>query len=120
MATLPVSFNEQEKIQQKIFSKDHIEPAGLPSPNPTHSFWANSSPDANPLAREGSIGLLATDADVCIIGSGITGVGVAYHLSELIQANVEHQSPLKVVILEARDFCACVLHAYPFARCWVQ
>ncbi|KAF8141326.1 FAD dependent oxidoreductase [Boletus edulis] len=90
-----------------LFSIDHSDPkpAGLPSQNPTRSFWANSSPDANPLSREGSTGPLITDADVCIIGSGITGVGVAYHLSEAIETNVL-QSPLKVVILEARDFCA--------------
>ena len=107
MATLPIPLNEWEN-QQKVFSVDHSspEPAGLPSPSPTRSFWADSSPDANPLAREGSTGSLTSDADVCIIGSGITGVAVAYHLSEAIETNVERQSPLKVVILEARDFCA--------------
>ena len=107
MATLPIPLNEWEN-QQKVFSVDHSnpEPAGLPSPSPTRSFWADSSPDANPLAREGSTGSLTSDADVCIIGSGITGVAVAYHLSEAIETNVERQSPLKVAILEARDFCA--------------
>lgn len=107
MATLPVHLNEWVN-QQKIFSIDHSnpKPAGLPSPCPTRSFWADSSPGANPLAREGSTGPLTSDADVCIIGSGMTGVGVAYHLSEAIETNVERQSPLKVVILEARDFCA--------------
>lgn len=115
MATLPVPLDEWENLR-KIFSNGRIKPAGLPSPNPTRSFWANSSPDANPLAREGSTGPLITDADVCIIGSGITGVGVAYHLSEAIGSNVERQSPLKVAILEARDFCTYVLHTCPFAQ----
>ncbi|KAH0836901.1 FAD dependent oxidoreductase-domain-containing protein [Lanmaoa asiatica] len=105
MATLPIALNEWEN-HQKIFSNNHFKPAGLPAPNPTRSFWAHSSPDANPLAREGSTGPLTTDADVCIIGSGITGVGVAYHLSEAIETNAGLPSPLKVVILEARDFCA--------------
>ncbi|KAG6381864.1 FAD dependent oxidoreductase [Boletus reticuloceps] len=75
--------------QNKWVSIDHSDPkpAGLPSQNPTRSFWADSSPDANPLSREGSTGPLITDADVCIIGSGITGVGVAYHLSEAIETN---------------------------------
>lgn len=99
MATLPTTF----------FSIDP-KPAGLPSPNPTRSFWTDSSPDASPLAREGSAGSLVTSADVCIIGSGVTGVGVAYHLSEAIKTNAL-QSPLKVVILEARDFCGY----HPFA-----
>lgn len=73
--------------------------ARLPVPNPTHSFWINT-PGANPLAAEGSEGPLTSDADVCIIGSGITGVSSAYHLSKSIG-----DKPLKVVILEARDFC---------------
>ncbi|KAG2141859.1 FAD dependent oxidoreductase [Suillus clintonianus] len=86
---------------------DAARPAGLPSANPTRSFWTHSSPDANPLASQGSEGLLTADADVCIIGSGITGVGVAYHLAQAAH-EIAHASardgPLKVVILEARDF----------------
>ncbi|KAF7307836.1 Gamma-glutamylputrescine oxidoreductase [Mycena kentingensis (nom. inval.)] len=76
------------------------QPAALPSPNPTRSFWIDT-PGANPLAAEGSTGTLPQDADVCIIGSGITGVSAAYHLSQAARAG----EPLKVVILEARDFC---------------
>ncbi|KAI5887510.1 FAD dependent oxidoreductase [Schizophyllum commune H4-8] len=87
---------------QAVFTSPHAEtfqPAGLPHPNPSKSFWIDSSPDANPLAREGSEGALTLDADVCIIGSGMTGVSAAYTLSK--------QTPgLKVVILEARNFCA--------------
>lgn len=51
-------------------------PAGLPIKNPTRSFWTSSAPDANPLATEGSEGPLTRDADICIIGSGITGKSV--------------------------------------------
>ncbi|KAG1738549.1 FAD dependent oxidoreductase-domain-containing protein [Suillus lakei] len=84
-------------------------PAGLPSANPTRSFWTHCSPDASPLASQGSEGLLTSDADICIIGSGITGVGVAYHLAqaahEIAHASA-HDEPLKVVIVEARDFCS--------------
>ncbi|KAL1719334.1 FAD dependent oxidoreductase [Schizophyllum commune] len=86
---------------QAVFASPQAEsfrPAGLPHPNPSKSFWIDSSPDANPLAREGSEGELTSDADVCIIGSGMTGVSAAYALSK--------QTPgLKVVILEARNFC---------------
>ncbi|KIK77944.1 hypothetical protein PAXRUDRAFT_834789 [Paxillus rubicundulus Ve08.2h10] len=106
MAALPVPPTEWEN-HERVFSESPHKPAGLPSVNPTHSFWTHSSPDANPLAREGSEGLLTTDADICIVGSGITGVGVAYHLSEAyLTHGVVPESPLKVVILEARDFCS--------------
>ncbi|KAF8264508.1 FAD dependent oxidoreductase-domain-containing protein [Lactarius quietus] len=79
----------------------------FPVHNATHSFWLASAPGVNPLAREGSSGPLTTDADVCIIGSGITGVSVAYHISEMLKKEIETRSdPLSVVILEARDFCS--------------
>jgi hypothetical protein len=87
------------------------QPAELPCVNPTRSFWTDSSPDASPLASRGSEGPLTTDADICIIGSGITGVGVAYHLAQAAQAigyPLTNDGPLKVVILEARDFCECL------------
>ena len=109
MAKLPAALNEWEN-QQKIFSNDHTKPAGLPSPNPTRSFWANPSPDANPLAREGSTGLLTTDTDVYIICSGIIGVAVAYDLSQTVETSL---GPLKVVILDqfiSRTSPTCRLH----------
>ncbi|KAI0262357.1 FAD dependent oxidoreductase [Gloeopeniophorella convolvens] len=80
--------------------------ASLPVPNATRSFWLDGTPDANPLARVGSQGPLSTDSDICIIGSGITGVSVAYHLSKLFQSTSAQESPPSVVILEARDFCS--------------
>jgi hypothetical protein len=110
MATLhplPVPLNEWAN-HQIIFSASSHKPAGLPSTNATRSFW--TSLDANPLAREGSQGALTTDADVCIIGSGITGVGVAYHLSGVASSEITPGSALKVVILEARDFCELFNH----------
>ncbi|KAF8584249.1 FAD dependent oxidoreductase [Ramaria rubella] len=73
----------------------------LPHNNPTKSFWTHGSQDANPLAKEGSEGPFTNDADIVIIGSGITGVGAAYHLSEV---SCKNNLSLKVVILEARDF----------------
>ena len=81
----------------------------FPVHNATRSYWMAGVPGVNPLAREGSSGPLTTDADVCIIGSGITGVSVAYHLSELMD-----KDPLSVVILEARDFCAPFLFFLPY------
>ncbi|KAG6916231.1 hypothetical protein DXG01_007814, partial [Tephrocybe rancida] len=60
--------------------------SAIPVPNPTPSFWINT-PGANPFASE---------------GSGITGVSAAYHLAKSLKESAQ----LKVVILEARDFCS--------------
>ncbi|KAH8825315.1 hypothetical protein DL96DRAFT_1670461 [Flagelloscypha sp. PMI_526] len=71
-----------------------------------------SGSDLNPLAEVGSQGILPTDADVCIIGSGITGISTAYHLSKLVTK--ERNDPVKVVILEARKFCRNGGHITPY------
>ena len=91
---------------QAIFSPPSESPSeSFPVSNATRSFWMNGAPGVNPLARAGSTGPLTTDADICIIGSGMTGVSVAYHLSKLFRDNATSQDALSVVILEARDFC---------------
>jgi len=77
----------------------------FPASNATGSFWTDSAPGVNPLARAGSTGPLTTDADICVIGSGLTGVSVAYHLSKLFRSNATSHDALSVVVLEARDFC---------------
>ena len=102
--SLPVPLNVLA-AQQTAFEllPDH-DPAGLPVANPTKSFWINSA-NANPLAKEGSVGDLTIDADVCIIGSGVTGVSAAYHLSKAIKARGDTTPQFKAVILDARDFC---------------
>ncbi|KAJ7066125.1 FAD dependent oxidoreductase [Mycena amicta] len=90
------------------FLNQQPQPTPLPVANPTHSFWIDS-PGANPLASEGSDGPLTETADVCIIGSGITGVSAAYHLSVAVargEIPSVSDKPLRVVILEARDFCS--------------
>ncbi|KAJ7083789.1 FAD dependent oxidoreductase [Mycena epipterygia] len=96
--------------QQTVFNS----PAGhasadLPHPNPIDSFWTYG-PGANPLAREGSTGELTEEADVCIIGAGLTGVSAAYHLANAVEEKVfpipDGETKLRAVILEARDFCS--------------
>jgi hypothetical protein len=102
VAFSPLGFHD---LLQESFQAVPLLPS-LPVHNATRSFWMAGAPGVNPLAREGSSGPLTTDADVCIIGSGITGVSVAYHLAELLKKNDEIRSdPFSVVILEARDFC---------------
>ncbi|KAJ7099250.1 hypothetical protein B0H15DRAFT_796943 [Mycena belliarum] len=46
-----------------------------------NSRQVSHSPGATPLAGDGSTGRLTDDADVCIIGAGITGASSSYHLS---------------------------------------
>lgn len=79
----------------------------LPVANATKSFWIDT-PGSNPLAEEGSTGELTRRSDVCIIGSGITGVSVAWHVSKAWRH--ELQKPT-VTIFEAREFCvSCILN----------
>ena len=87
-------------------------PESLPVSNSTRSFWMHGAPDVNPLARIGSTGPLTANADICIIGSGITGVSVAYHLSKLFGDDATFQDALNIVILEARDFCWSLCHSF--------
>jgi hypothetical protein len=104
MAMLPISLDKFDEVQATLELLTKQGPISLPVPNPTRSFWIDT-PDANPLAKEGSDGPLTEDADVCIIGSGITGVSAAYHLSNSIAATNNINTSIKAVILEARDFC---------------
>ncbi|KAI9070217.1 DAO-domain-containing protein [Trametes sanguinea] len=105
MAVLPLCLNVLAEQQAALERPVDAAPAPLPVPNPTKSFWIDT-PGANPRAKEGSEGPLTADADIAIIGSGISGVSAAYHLSRLLAEAGETETPLKVVILEARDFCS--------------
>ncbi|KAJ3373066.1 hypothetical protein GGF31_001053 [Allomyces arbusculus] len=66
-----------------------------PSPNPVPSFWLS---EEHPLKNFRSTPDLPRDADVAIIGSGITGASALYHLTTM----APH---LRVVMLDARDVC---------------
>jgi len=91
---------------QAIFSPlPELVSESFPVSNATRSFWLDGAPGVNPLARAGSAGPLTADADICVIGSGITGVSVAYHISKLFENNATSKGALSVVVLEARDFC---------------
>ncbi|CAA7269381.1 unnamed protein product [Cyclocybe aegerita] len=76
----------------------------LPHPNPIKSFWLHP-PSANPLRESGSAGELTSGADVCIIGSGLTGVGTAWHLVNQLGSG-EAETKKKIVVLDAREFCS--------------
>ena len=104
MITFPVPFNKLVDTQ-KVFAESITlnRGANLPVDNPTRSFWLDQ-PNDTPSPREGSEGELPSDADICIIGSGISGVSTAYHLAKLV-AEEPRDKPLRVVILDAREFC---------------
>ena len=74
MSGFPVPLDPLDSVQTMLKRPTSHSPANLPSPHPTKSFWTDSYPDANPLAGEGSEGHLTEEADLCIIGSGITGM----------------------------------------------
>ncbi|KAG8928723.1 hypothetical protein FRC02_006535 [Tulasnella sp. 418] len=101
---LPIKLHQAE-LDDTQFPLLESLPSPLPTPNPTKAFWTHGEDGCNPLAREGSEGPLTRDADICIIGSGITGVSTAYHLIQKFSAE-KSLLPLKIVILEARDFCS--------------
>ena len=107
MATLPVPLGVRAQHQALLsapLSNDRPPPS-LPVQNATQSFWLRD-PGVSPAPDAGSEGELTRDADICIIGSGITGVSAAYHLAtQIARQQTSAGKPVKAVILEARDFC---------------
>lgn len=104
--SLPVplnSFSRQQAVLEAEAPKlSHRE--AFPVANPTQSFWQRDLEISLSLS-EGSEGPLTDDADVCIIGSGISGVSAAYHLAKFFAQENPGTRPIKAVILDARDFC---------------
>ncbi|KAF6805001.1 hypothetical protein CSOJ01_09778 [Colletotrichum sojae] len=72
---------------------------GVPNPNPSISYW--QIPPLQGIADHQSE-QLPLQADVVIIGSGLTGTSVAWHLLK------EHSSsrPLRIAMVEARQACS--------------
>jgi FAD dependent oxidoreductase len=116
MGTISPSYAELERHFEASVPSG---PASLPVSSPTKAFWTHpglskdwptikDDPEGykttNPYAREGSEGTLTVKADVVIIGTGISGVSIALELARL--ARKGERRTMKVVILEARDFCA--------------
>ncbi|KAK8176409.1 FAD dependent oxidoreductase-like protein [Phyllosticta citribraziliensis] len=79
-------------------STDSHRPAGLPVPNSTSSFW-HSEPNQFLLGHR-TTDELPAEADVVIVGSGITGTSAARFLAEDDRAKGR-----SVVLLEAREAC---------------
>ncbi|OAA55771.1 FAD dependent oxidoreductase [Niveomyces insectorum RCEF 264] len=84
------------------------QPPGLPRPSPTRSFWLEDPP--YPELVDIQSAELPVQADVVIIGSGITGVAVAWSLlaehAEKTEEKTSMSPPPRVVVLEARQLCS--------------
>lgn len=78
-------------------SAEH-KPAGLPVPNSSSSFW-HSEPNQFLLGHRTTPELPA-EADIVIVGSGITGTSAARFLAEDDRAKGK-----SIVLLEAREAC---------------
>ncbi|GFF55382.1 putative FAD dependent oxidoreductase [Aspergillus lentulus] len=88
--------------RQQALDRAFSDP-GLPSANPTSSFWLrNPHPE---VARAQSTEL-PSEAEVVIIGSGVTGTSIARTLLKSRKPGKETKPRPAVVILEARDVCS--------------
>ncbi|KAK5044569.1 hypothetical protein LTR84_010693 [Exophiala bonariae] len=72
-------------------------PAGLPSLNPTESYWQTSHPV--PVAEHRSTSSLPSNATVVIVGTGISGVFAAHEI-------LSQSTDIDVLVLEARTLCS--------------
>jgi hypothetical protein len=86
---------------QSLLQRVHAGPF-TPVDNPTASYWMQNPP----FPEIGDIqGDLPEEADVVIIGSGITGAAAAKTVLEL-SSTVSFEKVPKVVVLEARQLCS--------------
>lgn len=72
--------------------------SSLPTPNSTKAFW-HTQPSQILLGHR-TTEPLPSEADIVIVGSGITGASAAHFLYQ-----GENGKDLKVVMLEAREAC---------------
>ncbi|RAO74200.1 uncharacterized protein BHQ10_010212 [Talaromyces amestolkiae] len=89
--------------RQGALDRIHADP-GIPNPVcTTSSFWLKNP---HPTLSKAQSKSLPEQAEIVVIGSGITAASVAHTL--LVNKNPEDFSSIakKVVILEARDFCS--------------
>lgn len=82
-------------------------PVTLPRDHPTKPFWQDP-PDAE-ISDVQSTPALPTTADIVLVGSGITGASIAWHLltdSASSASSAGTASPPSIVMLEARQACS--------------
>ncbi|KAH7381022.1 hypothetical protein BKA64DRAFT_685513 [Cadophora sp. MPI-SDFR-AT-0126] len=82
-------------------------PVSLPRANPTTSYWQDP-PDPE-ISDYLSSPTVPETADIVIIGSGITGAGIAWNLlgeDQELHARDNENGKEKIVMLEARQACS--------------
>jgi hypothetical protein len=92
--------------RQRALDRALSDPGVPSSHGTTKSFWLNDCDQS--LATKQSSSLPPT-ADIIIVGSGITGISVAYSILQDSNATAESSDDLpkpRVLILEARDLCS--------------
>lgn len=77
---------------------------GLPKEDYTVSFWLANARNSHHLERRTTQDL-PTEVDLCIIGSGLSGVMLVYFLMTALADSKDPQEPLRILMLEARQFC---------------
>ncbi|KAK1596704.1 FAD dependent oxidoreductase [Colletotrichum navitas] len=77
---------------------------GLPHEKPSSPYWLDDPPF--PELKDMRSEMLPREADVVIVGSGITGVAVARSLFAAVRGGGDNGDGPKVVVLEARSLCA--------------
>ncbi|KAF7122045.1 hypothetical protein CNMCM5793_009600 [Aspergillus hiratsukae] len=88
--------------RQQALDRAFSDP-GLPAAHPTSSFWLRSP---HPEIAQAQSTELPSEAEVVIIGSGVTGTSIARTLLKSRKAGKETKPRPGVVILEARDVCS--------------
>jgi len=89
------------KERNAILERTSISP-GIPIMNSSMPYWTFPN---SPIAESGADSQLPSDADILIIGGGISGTAVAKTILENPSHNSSN-SPIKLVMLEARDACS--------------
>jgi hypothetical protein len=93
------TFAETAMAYHQLAQKIQSSP-GLPVVSPTESYWMKP-PVEVPTEKE-----WADEADIVILGSGITAVSVARELMNGYGSKETEGKRKKIVMVEARDVCS--------------
>ncbi|RAH84403.1 putative FAD dependent oxidoreductase [Aspergillus japonicus CBS 114.51] len=88
--------------RQEALNRAFADP-GLPAPGGMPSFWLREPPFSELASLQSAE--LATEAEVVIIGSGITGASIARTLLSNAVGNRNQEARPSVVILDGREVC---------------
>ncbi|GAA5870517.1 hypothetical protein JCM1840_004789 [Sporobolomyces johnsonii] len=94
-----------------VSSPSHFPPSGSlppsspPNPHPLPSFWTSNF--SSPLTHAGENEPLPSEADVVVVGAGLTGVCATEKLVDLLLADEGKVGKrVRIAVLDAREFCS--------------